>query len=62
MNSTIHTRNVGFANWVSGRTALNSFRACAIWMRETTGMKEASFIVPKLLDRGMNAVISMSHG
>lgn len=25
-------------------------------------MKEASFIVLRLLDRGMNAVISMSHG
>lgn len=25
-------------------------------------MKEASFIVPRLLDRGMSAVISMSHG
>jgi hypothetical protein len=25
-------------------------------------MKEASFIVPRLLDREMSAVISMSHG
>lgn len=27
-----------------------------------TGIKKASFIVPRLLDRGMGAVISMSHG
>lgn len=27
-----------------------------------TGIKKASFIVPRLLDRGMSAVISMSHG
>lgn len=60
-NSITLIRNEEYANWARGKTALNLFRACATWTREITGMKEASFIVPRHLVRVMNAVISMSH-
>ena len=61
-NSITLIRNVEYANWARGKTALNLFHVCATWTREITGMKEVSFIVPRHLVRVMNAVISMSHG
>ena len=57
MNFIIHIRNVAFASWAKEKTALNSFRACAIWMKEIIGMKADNYIGQKHLRREMSAVI-----
>lgn len=59
MNFTIHIQNVAFASWEKEKTALNLFRACAIWMKEIIGMKADNYIGQKPLRREMSAVIFM---
>lgn len=59
MNSIIHIRNVVSVSSVRGKTVLNLFRVCAIWMSGITGMKAGSYIGRRRWHRGMTAVISM---
>lgn len=51
--------NVVSESSVRGKTVLNLFRVCAIWMSGITGMKVGSCIGQRHWHRGMTAVISM---
>ena len=51
--------NVVSVSPVRGKTVLNLFRVCVIWMSGITGMKAGSYIGQRHWHRGMTAVISM---